>query len=62
MTTDRAPVSRLTREFCGLHKLSADSLLVSRLSLRPPPMTTNHGHDRDRFFSYRFIYLARLDR
>jgi hypothetical protein len=52
----------LTREFSGLHKLSADSLLVSRLSLRPPPMTTNHGHDRDRFFSYRFIYLARLDR
>jgi len=60
MTTDRALVSRLTREFCGSRKLWADNLLVSRLSRRPPPMTTNHGHDRDRFFSYSFIYSARL--
>jgi hypothetical protein len=45
-----------------LQKLSADSLHVSRLSRRPPPMTTNRRHDRDRFFSYRFIYSARLHR
>ncbi len=30
--------------------------------LRPPPMTTSQGHDRDRFFSYSFICLARLRR
>src|SRR6266851_8692068 len=48
-TTDRAPVSRLTRAFCGLQKLSADSSPASRPGLRPPPMTTSHGHDRDRF-------------
>src|SRR5216683_7205123 len=29
-TTDRAPVSRLTRAFCGLQKLSADSSHTSR--------------------------------
>jgi hypothetical protein len=47
--SDRAavvPVSCLTREFCELQKLSADSLLASRLSHRPPPMMTNHSHDR----------------
>ena len=53
-------MSRLTRAFCELQKLSADSLLESKPSLRPPPMTTSHGHDRDRFFSYSFIYSARL--
>src|SRR5229473_5680144 len=37
MTTGRAPVSRLTPAFCGLRKLSADSLLASRPNLRPPP-------------------------
>ena len=62
MTTDRAPMSRLTRAFCELQKLSADSLLVSTPSRRPLPMTTSHGHDRDRFFSYGFICLARLHR
>jgi len=62
MTMDRAPVNRLTREFFGLQKLSVDSLLVSRLSRRPLPMTTSYRHDRDRFFSYSFIYLALLYR
>ncbi len=49
---DRASASRSTRAFCGLQKLSADSLLARRPSLRPPPMTTNHSHGRyvgDRF-------------
>jgi hypothetical protein len=40
------PVSCLTREFCELQKLSDDSLLASRPSHRPPPMMTNHSHDR----------------
>jgi hypothetical protein len=62
MTTDRAPISRLTRAFCGLQKLSADSLLANRLSRRPSPMTTNRRHDRDRFFSYSFISSVRLHR
>jgi hypothetical protein len=62
MTTDRAPVSRSIRAFSGLQKPSADSSLASRPSLQPPPMTTNRGHDRDRFFSYNFICLARLHR
>jgi hypothetical protein len=61
-TTDRAPVYRSTRVFCGLQKLSADSLPASRPDLQPPPMTTSHGHYRDRFFSYGFIYSARLNR
>lgn len=59
MTTDRVPVSRLIRAFCGLQKLSADSSPANRLGLRPLPMTTNHGHDRDKLFSYSFICSAR---
>lgn len=60
MTTDRARANRSTRASCVLQKLSADSLLVSRLSRQPPPMTTNRGHDRDSFFSNNFTYSARL--
>jgi hypothetical protein len=44
-TTDRARVNHSIREFYGLPRPSADSLLARRVSLRPPPMTMNHGGD-----------------
>jgi len=46
-TTDRTAASRSIPAFGGLPKPSADSLLARRVGLRPPPMTTNHGDDRN---------------
>jgi hypothetical protein len=44
-TTDRPAASPSILAFGGLPKQSADSLLEHRVSLRSPPMTTNHGDD-----------------
>ena len=44
-TTDRTAASPSIPAFGGLQKPSADSLRARRVSLRPPPMTMNHGGD-----------------
>src|SRR5207253_5760068 len=44
-TTDCPAASSLIPAFGGLPTALADSLLVRRVSLRPPPMTMNDGDD-----------------